>query len=401
MQLLLRNRNFLFMWLGQMVSSAGGWVNYVGLNVLLYEISGSGALLGVLFAARLIPALFFGALGGMLADRFDKRKLMIFCDICRAVLVLTFLFTKNVTFFIVMAVVLSMFERIYIACGGAIIPEVVLKEELTAANSIMRASTSFVGIIGPAIGGLLIGFWGYRIAFMIDSASFVFSVITLLLLRLQLQEAGSAKSKFSFLKEFGNSMAFVAGSVVLFLFALLRLLDAFGSGAFNTVMPVFSTKVPILYGTFYGWLLSFWGAGALLGASVTTRLRKRFRDVPLFCVCTLGMAVFMGGAFILPTPWPSLISMMIGGFSDGIANVLFITVIMEKVPKDILGKVYGTLTSLVYMVLGLGMLISGRCLDLVHYTVITNTGALFIIVCTVIGWIWFALSDKKLTEEKE
>jgi len=397
MKNILQNKNFFLLWLGQTVSSAGGWINYVGLNVLLYQISGSGKLLGAFFVARLVPALFFGPIGGYLADRYDKRKLMIICDLVRALLVLVFIFITESYVFFILGFFLSVFDKIYSSASGAILPDLVNKEELLSANSLNRISQSVTTVIGPAIGGFLIGSWGYKVVFAFDSLTFFFSVVTLLFIKYAYipKDPSEIKKRGGFVFEIKEAFGFMAVSSALLSIAFIRFFDGFASGAFNTVFPVFSTGVPVAFGTFYGWLLSFYGIGTLLGSSFTGKMRKKFGTNGLYCVSTIIMAVGLGSAFLFENPIISIACIAIGGVGEGISSVIFSTVIMEVTPKEILGKIYGTLNSLVWVLCGLGMMTAGFCLDYVKYAVITSFASILIIVFTLIFGLRLACVKKQ------
>ncbi len=402
MNILFKNRNFFLLWLGQTISVLGGWINYVGLNVLLYEASGSGKLLGAFFAARFIPALFFAPIGGYLADKYNKRKLMIFCDICRALLVLTFVFTKNIALFFVIGFILSVFDKIYSSSAGAILPDIIEKENLLKANSLTRISQSVTGILGPAVGGLLIGLWSYKAVFLADSASYFISVITLLFIVYLPQEGRERKRVASkpFFADLAYAFKFLMTSTLLLWVAVIRMVDAFGSGAFNTMFPIVSTKITMASGTYYGWVVTAYGLGTLLGASLTPKIRPKFKDITLYCMTTLIMGIGLGGSFLMPNPVAGLILIALGGFGEGISGVLFSTLIMEKIPKEILGKIYGTLTSFVYVLCGVGMMVAGLFVDFTNYLNITNAGLILILAFTVLAWAVIASSDVMKEEKK-
>ena len=398
MRIFTENRKFFFLWIGQFVSSCGGWINYVALNVLLYELTGSGKTLGLFFAVRMLPSLFFGAVGGYLADRFDKRKLMIMCDTVRAVSVLTFIVTKDINIFFIVAFCLSAFDKIYSSCSGSIIPELVKKEDLMKANSYLRVSQSVTTIAGPAVGGFLIGLWGYRNAFIADSCTFIFSVITLLLISEYVRTEASTQKKHSIYLEFKETFVFMFSSGAIFYYMILRLFDGLGSGTYNTVMPVFSASIPseapiFTSGSFYAWLLASWGIGTLIGALCTSALNKKIKTTALYCGATLIMAIGMGGTFLVPHSFyffpPCLLcflSIAIGGFGDGISGVVFNTLLMEKTPRELMGKVFGTVASTIYMICGLGMYIAGICLDIADLKTIIIGGTALIISAVILIW---------------
>jgi len=384
---ILGNKNFLFLFSGQAVSTMGNWINYVGLNAYIYHVYGSGKILGLFLLVRLLPALFFGSLGGILADRYDRRVIMVACDCARALMVLAFLATKEMWHFFLLGFLLSGLDRVFTACYGSLMPDIVRKEELLEANSVSRMSTSVITILGPAIGGALIGFCGYHLAFIIDSATFVFSVLSLLLITVprvvcharENRPAGIAGE----LKETG---AFLLSSSLLLSFLFLRFLDGLGSGSYNTVLPVFASAIPGGGGGFYGYLIAFWGGGTFLGSMAAAVLRKKMAFNHLFCGSMVIMAFGMGSTFHASNILLASAAIAIGGFGDGISSVLFATLLMEAPPRHLRGKVFGTVTSFLYVLAGLGMFLAGFCLDGIKYFHITDAGSLLIIAGTLAVW---------------
>jgi MFS family permease len=386
MKKILQNRNFFLLWMGQSISSLGTWINFVALNAYIYHVTHSGTIMGIFLLIRLLPSLFFGSLGGILADRFDKRKIMLICDSLRAVIVLAFLFTTRISDFFVLGFLLSALDKIFGASMGAIIPDLVKKEEILEANSLNRMSSSLVTVMGPAVAGALIGFLGYKVAFIIDSASFLWSVLSLILIRMPaLPEETSSGTPASLSGEMKEAAGFLAGSTLLLSFLFLRCLDGLGSGTYNTALPVHAETAKI-GASFYGYLIACWGGGTFLGSLLTGRFKKMVSSTHLFCASMVLMALGMGGTFHAPLWLLGLLSIFIGGIGDGISSVLFSTLLMESPPRHLRGKIYGTVSAFLYMVVGAGMFLAGLSIDRMKYVHITDAGSLLIIVGTLIVW---------------
>ena len=398
MKRLFKNKSFLLLWIGQTVSGFGSWIDFVGLNAYIYKLSGSGKILGFFLLVRLLPALIFGSLGGIMADRFDRRKILLLCDLARGILVLSFLFIKDLYLFFIIGFVLSALDKFFAASMGAILPDVVEKEDLLEANSLRRMSSSFITVIGPAIGGLLIGFWGYRIVFIIDSGSFFISVLTLLFVLSPAVIKSCEGKPPGIIEELKVTFRFFAGSFLLSSFIVLRLLDSLGSGTYNTALPVFASHISQSGGSYYGYLIATWGCGTFLGSLLVGFLQKMYKCKieHLFCASMLVMSVGMGLTFIMDRLSLSLAAIFLGGIGDGISGVIFTTMLMEEPPRELRGKVFGSVSALFYMLAGLGMLLAGVLMDYTRYYYITSTGSIFIFITTIILWIFI---HKRLSKQ--
>lgn len=397
MNTLLKNRNFLLLWAGQSVSGLGTWINYIGLNAYIYHIYGSGKLLGIFLVIRLIPSVFFGSLGGVLADRFDRKTIMLICDSLRAVMVLAFIFSTGLTEFFVIGFLLSALDKIFTASFGSMVPDIVKKDSLMQANSLNRMSSSVITVVGPALGGMLIGFWGYKVVFIVDALSFVFSVTTLLCISAGAKEAALKKEHPPLTQEFRETALFLAGSTLLLTTLFLRFLDGIGSGTYNAVLPVFGLKAVGLKGSFYGYLIAFWGAGTFIGSMAVTFFQKRLKIplIHLYCGAMVVMAFGMGFTFRFDLWYCAFISIFIGGFGDGISSVIFMTFLMEKPPAHLRGKIFGTVSALLYMMVGIGTYLAGLLLDKIKYVHITDVGSLVIVAGTLAVWLFLILRKEK------
>jgi len=192
-RVLRRNPLFARLWLAQIVSQAGDWLDRVACFVLIGELGGASARLGlgVLFgveqALRLVPTAVVGPLAGPVADRWSRRKLMIAADLSRAVVVLGFLLVRDPAHLPLLyaLVVLQMGIGIFFeAARSAAVPDTVSREELHDAYAVMSATWSLTLCLGSMAGGWLVSWIGVRGAFVVDAGTYVASAIVLLRLRL-------------------------------------------------------------------------------------------------------------------------------------------------------------------------------------------------------------------------
>ncbi|MFH0802510.1 MAG: MFS transporter [bacterium] len=384
---LLRERNFFLFWSGQGFSEVGTWINFVGLNAYLYHVHNSGRLLALFLIFRLLPSILFGTIGGVLADRYDRRKIMILCDLIRCVLVLFFLFAHDLVTFFVLGFLLSSLDKIFGAALGAYLPNLVEKNRLMEANALRRMTSSVVTVIGPALAGLLIGLSGYNVVFLVDSGSFLVSVLTLLFLRPASTQAPPAGKSPGILKDLKGAYLFMAGKSALIILSLVRMVDALGSGAYNTILPVFAKAFSFSMGSFYGFLIAAWGLGCFAGSLMAGRIKAdEIRRRRIFFSAVSLMAIGMLGCFNSPGWLGALLYIGLGGIGDGISSVIFLSVIMEESPEEMRGKIFGTMNAFLHLAVGLGMLLSSFVIGSVPVGRIAAAGSLFIIVGGLAAW---------------
>src|SRR5258706_11326660 len=177
-ELLRGNRSFRQVWLGHVVSQLGDWVDTIALCTIILNLTGSGRAVGLLLVARFVPSFLVGSLSGVVADRFNRRSIMIISDLLRAVVVLGFLFVRRadqlwiIYFLTVVQLALSTFFE---PAKTAIIPSIVSDRELVAANAISSVTWSAMLTIGAAIGGVVTGWFGTDVAFILDSMTYLLS----------------------------------------------------------------------------------------------------------------------------------------------------------------------------------------------------------------------------------
>ncbi len=176
--LLRRNRSFRQLWLGQVVSQMGDWFNTIALYTIILKLTGSGRDVGLLLVARFVPSFLFGPISGVVADRFSRQKIMIVSDLLRALVVLGFLFVRRADQLWIIYV-LTVFQlglsTFFEPAKTAAIPSIVEDRELVAANAISSVTWSAMLTIGAAIGGMITGWFGTDVAFVLDAATYLLS----------------------------------------------------------------------------------------------------------------------------------------------------------------------------------------------------------------------------------
>ncbi len=176
--LLRRNRNYRYLWLGSVVSQLGDWFNLIASAEIITNMTNSGVAISYLFLARFLPLFLFSPLAGVLADRYSRRKIMIVSDLLRALTVLGFLFVQasgQIWLFYVLTVMQFILSALFTPARSAVLSNVVEKDELVAANALDSLTWSTMLALGAFLGGVVAAVLGAEAAFVLDSLTFVLS----------------------------------------------------------------------------------------------------------------------------------------------------------------------------------------------------------------------------------
>ncbi len=174
-ELLRRRPAFRNLWLGACVSLAGDWFSLIALYTLLQEYTGSGEAIGLMLAARWLPAVFFGPITGVVADRFSRRKIMVICDLLRMGVVVGFLFVRSkdqVWLVYVLTFVQMTMTAFFEPAEQASIGGTVERDEIVTANTLHAATWSAMLGLGAMMGGVVAANLGRNAAFAIDAVSY-------------------------------------------------------------------------------------------------------------------------------------------------------------------------------------------------------------------------------------
>jgi MFS family permease len=333
---LLRNVSFLQLWAGQGASFVGDAVSMVALVVLVAQITGSASAVGGALVARLLPTLA-SPLAGVLADRFDRRAVLVANDLARAVLVLGIVFTRNLAVIYVLVFLMGLARTFFNPTIRAAFPSVVGSGDLTRANALVSGTFSISETVGPALGGLLVATVGVNAAFVLDSATYLVSAAFLSRIpipRPQREEAVSfgreLKAGFDYLAGTRVPLAIVVGAFLTML-------------TINTTIPaeVFLAKKTFDAGDAgYGLLVGLWGGGMVLGSALMAALGDRVSLVLFYFLSICISALALVGTSFSPTFVLALGALTIAGLANGVDDVASSTILQKRVPDAFLGRVF-------------------------------------------------------------
>ena len=333
---LLRNKRFLQLWIGQGFSFVGDFVSTVALVVLVVQISGSASAVGGVLVARLVPTLA-SPLVGVLADRLDRRVILVACDLARTALIVGVIFTRSLLLIYALVFLIGAARTFFTPTIRAAFPSVVGEGDLARANALISGTFSVSVMAGPAIGGLLVATVGVEAAFALDAATYLISAA--LLSRIPLPPPEGEREE-SFAGELRSGLSYLAGA---------RLPLAIVVGTFLTILTANATvpaEIFLAKGVFdagdtgYGLLVAFWGGGMVVGSALAAVLDGRVNLVVLYFVSIFVTALALAGAGVSPAFVLALVALAVAGAANGMDNVATDTVLQRRVPGALLGRVF-------------------------------------------------------------
>lgn len=275
----LRHRNFRLFWYGQMVSLAGTWMQTVAQAWLVLDLTGSSFKLGLVSALQFLPMLFLSFFTGPLIDSFDKRKIIIACQttlMLQALLLALLTWTGAVRYWhvLMLATLLGFVNTVDMPARQAFIIEMVGKEDLMNAIALNSSIFNAARAVGPAAAGMLISAAGTAFCFFVNGLSFLAVIGGLSLMR---RDAGPARERrpYDILRGTVEALRAIRGTpLVLTTILLVSVVSVFGTN-FNVLVPLFSRMELHRDAAAFGFLMSSFGIGALLGAASLAFLSRR------------------------------------------------------------------------------------------------------------------------------
>jgi MFS family permease len=266
----LRHRNFRLFFIGQLVSLIGTWMQNVGQAWLVLELTHSSFKLGVVSALQFAPMLVLSFPAGVYIDYFNKRKIIIATQAAYLVLAFTLAlldWTGAVQYWhvVVLAVLLGCVNTVDMPARQAFIIEMVGKDDLMNAIAMNSSIFNAARAVGPAIAGLLIGAAGTAACFFMNGVSYLAVLWGLLLMTFESAPAGGRRPH-RMLEDIGESLRYIRNAPVLLATMLLVAVVSVFATNFNVLVPVFARQELHREAAGFGFLMSSFGIGALLGA---------------------------------------------------------------------------------------------------------------------------------------
>jgi predicted MFS family arabinose efflux permease len=385
----LRHRNFRVFYAGQILSLCGTWMQSTAQGWLVLELTNSALLLGVVTAAGSLPSLVLTLWAGVVADRGDKRRIILLADIVMgvqslALAVLTHVGLITYPVLLLLVLVLGTASAFEVPTRQSFFAELVGKEDLPNAIALNSAAFNGTRIVGPALAGWLIAVAGTTAAcFYANAVSFLFVVTGLMMMRLP--PFRPPERTTSGLEDLREGIDFIRGDRLAR--TLVGLIAAMSITAFpyTMLLPVFARDVLHVGATGLGWLLAATGMGALMGGVALAAGGARVPRGPLMVGSVLAFCVSLIAFTFVRSLVPALVLLGLAGFTMILNNATLNALLQSLVPDRLRGRVMSVYVFMFMGMIPIGALQAGALSRAVGapYAVAIGAAVLFAIAATV------------------
>jgi dTMP kinase len=374
---LFGSRWYFRLWVSQVVSSLGDWIGLIAVTAIAARVGGgnSGAAVGLVLSARVVPGLFLGSFMGVLADRLDRKRTMVCCDAGRALVLLTLPFVKDIPTLFFASLLLELFTLLWSSAKEASVPNLVDRKFLPTANSLSLAaaygtfpisSAVFAGLVqlaqsfGKTFGVHSLG--PESLALWFDTVTFLVSATTIATLALPRRDhvAGEPR-RVDFGRVWGDlkeGFRFIRANPVVRAVLIGLACGLGGGGTVVPLGPVFSKVVLHSGSSGFGVLLTAFGVGVAMGVLGVSVIQKRLTHMRVFL-----FSAFAGGVFLIASASMAqlmLASLWIAGFGlcTGTVYVLGFSMLQTEVSDEFRGRVFATLYTSTRLCLFLALVVA-------------------------------------------
>ncbi len=351
-QLIRENRDFRQLWIAAVISMLGEWFNTIALFFLILEYTGSEFLLGMLFTVRMAGFAILQPFIGLLADRYNRKTLMVVSNLLQAGFALCFLLvndSSDIVWMIGLSGLMMVLHGVYMTAERAALPNVVSEEDLATANALDAASWSTALCIGAMLGGVVVSIWGTDAAFIVDSLTFL--VGTLFLVNLTIPQTIDESMKGPWLstgiQNIKSGWRRIRRQPALFRIVFAKASWNIAGGGLAGVYLVLMGADVQGFGAAFGFGLFFFarGVGTGLGPILARAFLKNEEAWPSlvgYLIIVSGFVYFLVGISVSYALWITVLLVILAHSASG-ANWVLSTVMMQQwVEDEVRGRVFST-----------------------------------------------------------
>lgn len=393
---LIKNKDFILLFLGGFVSRIGNGIHNIALIWFVLDLTKSGSATGFVLLLSTLPTVIVGPFSGLIADKFNRKNLIVYMDIIRGIVVIwlgyvVYIGIANLFHISIATILIAVATSFFNPAVTASFPNLVQDQLLQKANSLNHFSMNFTQIIGAAIGGLLIAQFGIAAVFLINGVSYLISAFSELFLKIpdvKIEEENIDKSTFLNEIKFGFNYLWSKKEIVT-LFTVAILLNFLLTGLMILGIPYIFKEILTVNSKLFGYAQSIFPAGAVVGSLILSQIPefKEYSKVLFYSLNIQSLTIISLGVLILPALLISLevmsiyylliVVLFISGIFNAIINVPITVLLQRMIPDNLRGRINGLLSTMSMGLVPVSLAVTGLLIDLVPvYSLFMIGGAL-------------------------
>ena len=307
---LLRRRDFALVWTASLISATGDWVLLIGLPIYVYQLTGSTLATSAMFVAELVPQIAFGSVAGVFVDRWDRKRTMVAANLILTVAILPLALvrsTNDVWIVYIVAFTESLVARFLRPAEGAMLPRLVDRSDLVAANALGSFASNTSRLVGPTLGGVIAGIYGLTAVAGFDSVTFAVA-------------AGRLRA---FWREWLDGLSLVTRSRTIRVLFVLAALSSLGEGMMSVLFVVWVARVIGGTALELGWFMTAQAVGGLVGGVFVAQLTRGAPPRRVLGIASIAFGSLDALLFVSPLVRPEIIIGLVIIAIVGVTTVAF------------------------------------------------------------------------------
>ncbi|GAA0350789.1 MFS transporter [Bacillus horti] len=389
---LWQNKNFLFLWTGSILSNFGFQIYLITLPLLIYDLTQSALAMSTMRAIDFFPNIIIGMIAGVLVDRYHRKWILSITVILRilclsGIVYLLYVDQIELWHLYLLGFVLSASGYTFGNAHHSVLPQLVTKQQLTAANAKLSFVDTLISMTGPGIAGVLIALYSFEVNFSLYLVCLALLLICVQFTRIPATVKQEKKVNSSIWKEMKEGIDSLLSNKILLTPTIAVLFNNFSASLVTGVLIFYAADILDTTKQQIGFMFSMGAVGGLVGSICIPFLRRKFGRGKLYVSCIFLEAISYLILVFSIHWWMLSLSLFIRVFAITMSNVVYFTIRQEFTPNHLLGRVAGTSSMLMKLAVPLGLFISGLWAEFLPIP-------LLFIMSTLLTLILFAILRK-------
>ena len=396
MRALLKQRNFALVWAGGLISMIGNWVLLTALPFYVYAMTGSALATSGILMAYIAPGVLFSSVAGVFADRWDRRRTMLVMALSQGGVTLVLVLVQSTEWLWVVYVVTfaqSSLGQFFGPAENALLPSLVGKEQLMAANSMNSMNDNLARLMGPAIGGVLLAWQGFGSIVVVDALTYFVAAGLIGLVQVAPQANPEEQAPISWTqvwREWVAGLQLVRATSILRNTFIVIAIALFGDAILSAILVVFVQDVMQVGAEGFGWIMAARGLGGLLGGVLLVSTGKEIPPTRLITGSMFSIGVLTLIMITVPVMVVVLPLIVVVGVPAIGGMIATQTILQQQTPDAFRGRVFGAFATTITLLMFVGNALAGFGADVVGVTSILNSAAFIYIGAGVVAAFLFA-----------